>query len=242
MAELNPTGVQHQALRLRAGCWRSVEIVAKDRMPHGLHVNPQLVRAPGHWLKFDARQRLRCAGVEYAISGEARPAHGVIDYSLRAVGPVNVDGELDLPRECCGPLPIDQGLVALAHQALLEHDAQVALRLGTAPHDDDARRAHVQSMNDHGVGHLSLHPARQAILLAGTATGNAQQPAGLVDNDQLRREIENGKSVVGRRIVGCGWHAADCLIWTRVAFWFETNAVQIQEKTIYFYLDDSWHH
>ena len=91
MAELNPTGVQHQTLRLRAGCWRSVEIVAKDRMPHGLHVNPQLVRATGHWLKLDARHRVRYAGIEYAISGQARLAHRVIDFALRAVGPINVD-------------------------------------------------------------------------------------------------------------------------------------------------------
>jgi hypothetical protein len=35
-------------------------------------------------------------------------------------------------------VPVDQGLVALMHPAFLEQDAQLALRLGIAPRDDDA--------------------------------------------------------------------------------------------------------
>src|SRR3954463_4955459 len=43
---------------------------------------------------------------------------------------------------------------------------QLALRLGTTPHDDDARRAHVQAMNDQRVGICSLAHARVSNLAA----------------------------------------------------------------------------
>jgi hypothetical protein len=59
-------------------------------------------------------------------------------------------------------------------------------------------------MNDHRVGKLGLHPTRQAVLLAGVAPRHAQQAAGFVDNDQLIREMKDGKPAVLRRTVNKG--------------------------------------
>src|SRR6187200_654975 len=134
MAEFDLAGVQHQAVRLGAGCRRSVKVVAEDGMSHGFHVHPQLMRTSRDWIEFDARNRARSVDVDDTIAGQARPAHAVIDFLLRAVGPIDADGELDLSRGSSHPTPLDQGLVALAHTALLEHDTQLALRFGTAPH------------------------------------------------------------------------------------------------------------
>ena len=171
-------------------------------MSHRFHVHPQLMRSPGDGVELDARDRARSIDVDDAIAGHARPPHGVIDFLPRAIGPIDTDRQLDLPFGSSAPMPLDHGLVALAYPALLEHHTQLALRLGTAPHDNDARRAHVQAMNDHGVGIFGLNPARQAVFLAHAAPGHTQQAAGFVDNDQLRREIEDGEPAVRGRAVG----------------------------------------
>ena len=83
--------------------------------------------------------------------------------------------------------------VALAHLALRERLAEAALHRRAPSHQHQARRCHVQAVHHPGIRIQPLHPGRSAVLLVLAAAGHAQQPGGLVDHQQLRVGMEDGR-------------------------------------------------
>ena len=62
-------------------------------MPHFLHMNPQLMRAPGY--RTQLQQRALAVPAEHLPSGERRLARIQADFLLRSIGPIGRERQIN---------------------------------------------------------------------------------------------------------------------------------------------------
>lgn len=174
--------MQHQALSpSRRGC--GIEAVADNRVAQRREMHAQLVAAAGDRRESDAgslRERIACKHGEMC---RRRFANRVINHLPRPVGPIANQGQIDGARVVHNQAVRDRNIV-FADRALFKRAADRTLRSNAAREHHQARGLHIETMYDQRIGELSLYTSAQAVLFVWPATGDGQQAAGLIDNDE----------------------------------------------------------
>lgn len=196
MAEFQAFSVEHQAREIAGGAC-GVERIAEDRVADGLHMHPQLVGAAGFGEEAHPRGAVFYAHpAPISLSGFA----GVVVHMLQgAIGPVDDQRQVDLAF-FLGDLAPDAGDVGLFGVSFLELQAEVALCVGRAGEDHDARGIHIEAVNQEGFGEDRLQAREQAIREVIAFAGDRQEACGFVDQKQFVIFVQDIERSRGRRV------------------------------------------
>lgn len=200
--------VEHQARGGGFCGFRGVEWVAQNRMAQFLHMNAELVRAPGQ------RGEAQCGGgllprddFPIRLCGAAPD---VADHLERAVGPVTAQRQVNMAAFPLHAAP-NAGYIGFVDFSPFELLAEAALRGLVHRHDEEARCAHIQPVDEQGLREVGLGAMFQTILLCGVFAGNTQQARGLGQDQQIIVPVEDVQRAAWRGVEqGCGFHLCCC--------------------------------
>ena len=173
-------------------------------------VQPQLMGPAGQGRELNQALPQTC--FPFLPKGDAQfPLLRVVDL-IGAIFRIQPEFQSNLPRISCH-LPAEQGQIVLFHLARGKLDRELAMRLSGQTKNHQAGRIHIQAMDsrllDAAGDHLP-NPGCDAVLFLRAAAWHGQQPAGLVDHDQLLILIENIDSLVHDKPQSwkprIGWH------------------------------------
>lgn len=208
--ELEAVGVQHEARALGGAGVEDVALDGGGEPAGDGHavgageeagrggMDAELVAAARDGLKGDAGA-VDLAG-ENAVARLGGPSVDEVDDLHGAVVDVGAQREVD-EAVVGGDVALEERGVAFLHGAALEHHGEVALGLGREGDQQQAGSLHVEPVNDHGARGVREHAAHagdDAVGLVGPFSGNGEEAGWLVDDDEIRRVMEDGDGEHGR--------------------------------------------
>ena len=182
-----------EAVRPALGRARAVDPVARDGMPDGIEVDPDLVRPPGDEVELE--QGPAGEPLADAVAGHGRPAVGD-DTHPGPVPRVAPDGRFD-PTGARGHLAVDQRLVRLLDPARLELGHQRRLRGILLGDHQQTARVLVQAVDDARALDTGDPAPRRAVAVGqeGVDQRPVRMTGGRVD-DQAGRLVDDQQVVV----------------------------------------------
>lgn len=188
--------MKHEPIRHCQRFRRGVEIITENRVPDGLEMNTNLMRASGERRQFD--MRAISTPLKDTPAGECRSSLFMINHLSGRVIEILADGQIDLAF-----IPFHDtdhnGPVGFMNFPLLKLNAELAVGFGVEGENDHPRGVAVQAMNDPGFPVGLPDPGDEAILLLGTYAGHGEQSRGLVDHQQTMVVIEDVAEVGHRQ-------------------------------------------
>ena len=184
------------------GCWSvtaSIKPVSHDWVAQSEHVNTQLVRSAGNGMKVD-QCGLFSPLYDGVVSQSRAPILEIygVAWSVRAGdrGYGQFYGALVILR--MPPNLSDIELFDVSFPKLL---AQIFFGLSSGCHHHDARSIHVEAVYRQCQRVLVLYPGKDAVVHAGRAPWNREEPTWFVDDDHIAVAVQNDQPRVFWRIV-----------------------------------------
>jgi len=181
MAQAQSFRVQHQA-RSPPRRARRIEGISQDRVPDFFHVYSELMAAPG--LRHQAQTAVSALMAHQLPIGNCGLAALEIHMLLRPVRPIDDKRKVNGAR-LVGHLPPDHGHIAFLHLPFFELPAQMALGVGRQSENHHPRGIPIKPVHQKCLGESALHPRKQAVGKVRALARYAQQPAWLVDHENL---------------------------------------------------------
>jgi len=88
-------------------------------------------------------------------------------------------------------MPPDQGDIAFLRLPFFKLQGDMGMRLISEPHNDKARRVHVETVNDTGGAMVAFHPCFQTISQIGRLAGYTQQAGGFFQHYYVLIEMDD---------------------------------------------------
>ena len=181
-------GVQHQA-RMGAGGSGGIDLIAKDRVAEGKHMDAKLVAATG--AGGQAHAGFGCAAGDDLPVGLGGAAVGR-NLLARAIFPIAADGQVNMTL-ILRDLAMHAGDIGLLRAAVFEFLAKRPLRLSGAGKDDDPAGVAIQPMHQKRVPARGLQPGQQTILPTRQLARDRKQTGGFVEDEDLRILVQDAQ-------------------------------------------------
>lgn len=196
-------GMQQQALAL--GRWACrVQTVANDRVAQTRQVNTQLVAAARDGREADARLHERLVSCNHNVMCSRRLADCMINHLPWTIRPVADQRLIDRTLIVFDNARND-GNVVFFDKPPLERTIERALRVEASRKNHESGGFHIETVNDQCFGKFSLHASAEAVRLIWPTTGDGEQAAWLIGDEE---GVVNHQSEVRR-------HKTDAVIRSR---------------------------